>query len=259
MADINVTSNLYEATSLVWEQGIHHNVVTVASKWYATLWAVDVATATQMQIIKSTWEDKSSFLVISADVVTGTLLHRCECTPTEQGQYVTEQGRQPQPVPGYLVDRLRRAMPLPPEGVIYGYRRSGRIVALAHTHHQAHDEPVLHNAMFVLTGEAPPDLHAIRTGRSFLDATKWWRAVERGQLVVLDRAIADSRTSVESQKRRGNYLDILVRCPEPWTGINGPALYCYVGEQPTTLAEAQRATGDDIRSMQAERAEEYGR
>lgn len=226
----------------------------------SSVWLLDVTTATEMEI-RDYVDDEGYYLTV-VDIVTETATHLCYCTPTEQGQVVLE-GRPAAPVPDEVIRRVRSARLLPPADVIYGYRRGDRTVALIHTWlHDIAERPALHDAMFVLAGATPPELHTTRHDRTYLDAARWWAAVDRGAIVALDRAIADSRYPVDTYQRQGAYRDICARGTETWTGVEGPALYsCQAvdGVPAMTLAETLEGCGEDIRALQALSARRHGR
>lgn len=252
-------SQLYQLCQQRWNDAERRAVVD-RGPYCSSVWLIDVATATEMEIR----EEEDGYLLTVIDIVAETPTCMCLCAPTEQEQVVCD-GDLAAPVPDEVTRRLRSARLLPPEGVIYGVRRGARTVALMHTwaQHGEYGEVIcLHDVIYVLQGCAEPDLHTTRQGRTYLDASRWWAAVDRGEITPLDRDIADSLHRVDSYKRAGAYRDICAHGPEIWTGIDGPALYSHRSQDGTpvmTLDQALNTPGDDIRALQGIRASHHGR
>lgn len=251
-------SPLYQLCQQRWNDAERRAVID-RGPYRSSVWLADATTEMEIH------QEEDGYLLTVIDVVTETQTCVCFCAPTEQEQVVFDEDQAPVPVPEEVIRQLRSAWLLPPAGVIYGYRRGARTIALMHTwarHGEYGEVLCLHDVIYVLAGCAAPDLHTIRDGRTYLDTSRWWAAVDRGEITPLDRDIADSLHPVDSYKRAGAYRDICARGREIWTGVNGPALYSHPSEDGVpvmTLDEALSTPGDDIRPLQRARAIHQGR
>jgi hypothetical protein len=168
---------------------------------------------------------------------------------TQRGEGVSVRGeRTATPVPGQLTEMLAGALPIPRPDQFHGYRRDGVTTALIYIWEPRDNQQGLCCTTYVLRGaDRPEHLYNTRDGQSYLDMAAWWPAVDAGHITALDIQVAASAHPVEVHTVKGCGELVLVRGPETWTGVPGPALYATSGAGDVTLDRALPLQGLDIR------------
>lgn len=171
--------------------------------------------------------------------------YRCWVDGRGQGLLVNGQCTD-EPIPDEAIDTLKQALPAPPPLSFWGQRHEGVLVALYQLwEDDSLDLDTLCSGRFVLRDS--PRSEMLDT-KGYLDLRKWWAAVDRGTLENIGEKVVQASNPVLSVKR-GNGIVRSVEINEPWTGIDGPALYVYqaYGRKDAPLTKAQLRGAVDVR------------
>jgi hypothetical protein len=233
-------TDLYELYQQQWESWQQrHPMSDEDDRWIA-----DSRDGTQMLLWHHTDGQHVANVIPAGEL---DFAHRCWATPDAAGLLI--EGRfTDEPIPDYVAEALRHALPAPRLFSTYGFQRDGRTVALYTTWSDSDYDnagDALHTTHYVQASQPDPDLW---TDHRFLDLQKWWQGVDSGQITMLDEATNASMQPVVTGKARSEFYDYIATTgPESWTGADEPVLYLYSLAAGATLDDVLALPGTDIR------------
>lgn len=240
-----LSSDLMELWNRRWRESERRKAVYCerGEQYGRDCWLISPQDGTQIHL----WEFLAKKIFIFAIVPPGPQPDKgYRCWLNGQGQGLFVEGKcTDEPIPEDALSALKQALPAPPPLSLWGQWQDGVLVALYQMwEDDSTDMDVLTCSEFFLRDTPRPDMFT----KNYLDLRKWWAAVDRKTLENIGEKVVQAEHPIRCVKL-GNGLVRSVEIAEPWTGIEGSALYVYekFGRKDAPLTKAQLRGAVDIR------------